>query len=65
METKLKQLITEKGLKQNFIAEKVGVTTATLSKIVRGDSIPTLPVALKIARVLGETVEGLWGDIIE
>lgn len=61
METKLKRVINERGIKQSFIAEKAGISPGTLSKIVRGESIPTLPVAIKIARVLETTVEDLWG----
>lgn len=48
-----------------FIAKKAGVTQGTFSKIVRGESIPSLSVAIKIARVLNTTVEELWGDLID
>lgn len=65
METKLKQILKERGIKQSFIAEKAKITPGTLSKIVRGESIPSLPVAIKIARVLETTVEELWGDDVE
>lgn len=65
METKLQKIIKERGLKQNFIAEKAGIAPGTLSKIVRGESIPTLIVGIKIARVVNETVESLWGDLVK
>ncbi len=65
METKLKKIIEERGLKQGFIAKKAGISRGTLSLIVRGKSMPTLPVAIKIARVLEMTVEELWGEIVE
>ncbi|OHX45082.1 MULTISPECIES: helix-turn-helix transcriptional regulator [Cytobacillus] len=65
METKLQRIIKERGLKQSFIAEKAEITPGTLSKIVRGESIPTLIVGIKIARVVNETVEDLWGDLVK
>ncbi|MCM3488756.1 helix-turn-helix domain-containing protein [Alkalihalophilus marmarensis] len=60
--TKLKRILFERELKQKDIAAKVGIDTGTMSKIVKGDSIPTLPVALAIAEVLGMSVEELWGE---
>lgn len=60
--TKLKRILFERELKQKDIAAKVGIDTGTMSKIVKGDSIPTLPVALAIAGVLGMSVEELWGE---
>jgi DNA-binding XRE family transcriptional regulator len=65
LETKLKQILVERGLKQGFIAEKSGLTPGAFSLIVRGKSLPTLPVAIRIARSLDETVESLWGYMIE
>lgn len=64
METKLKKIITERGLKQGFIAEKADVSRGAFSLIVRGKSIPTLPAALRIAQVLDMSVEELWGEYI-
>ena len=65
METKLKKILDERGLKQGFIAEKAGLSRGAFSLIVRGKSIPTLPAALRIARVLDISVEELWGDLVE
>lgn len=65
METKLKEIIRKRGLKQGFVAEKIGISQGTLSLIVQGKSIPTLPVAIKIAKFLNMSVEELWGDDYE
>lgn len=65
METKLKKILVERGIKQGFIAEKAGLTPGAFSLIVRGKSFPTLPVAIRIARSLDETVESLWGYMVE
>jgi DNA-binding XRE family transcriptional regulator len=65
LETKLKRILMERGLKQGFIAEKAGLTPGAFSLIVRGKSLPTLPAALRIARSLDETVESIWGYMVE
>lgn len=61
----MKQKIKERGLKYGYIAEKANISRSTLSLIINGKSIPTLPVAIRIARVLDETVENLWGDEVD
>jgi DNA-binding XRE family transcriptional regulator len=63
--TPLDKLIEDRMLKKGKIAEKVGIAPQTLSKIVKGESIPTLKVALKLAKVLEMSVEHLWGHLIE
>lgn len=60
---KLEVRIAEKGLKKGWIAKEVGIANSTFSKIVKGESVPTLPVALRIAEVLETTVERLWGHL--
>lgn len=41
-------------------AEKAGIHTSTLSFIVNNKSLPSLPVALKIAKVINKPVEEIW-----
>jgi DNA-binding XRE family transcriptional regulator len=65
MNVKLKLLIKEKEMKQGDIADKIGVSKGALSLIVNGKSMPTLTVAIKLARVLETSVEYLWGDLVE
>lgn len=60
IECVLKELITDKGIKQKFIAEKAGISPGTLSFIIRGKTLPTLSVAYKIAEVLEMRVEDIW-----
>lgn len=40
METKIKKVLANNGLKQGFIAEKVGISRSALSLIVNAKSIP-------------------------
>lgn len=65
METKLQKYHKETGVKQAFIAQKAKLTPGAYSLIVRGESLPSLPAAIRIARVLNDTVENLWGDFVD
>jgi plasmid maintenance system antidote protein VapI len=61
--TRLEIMIKERGIKKGWVAEKAGIAPGTFSRIVKGDQIPTLPVALRIAEVMDTTVEFLWGHL--
>ncbi|HWK25377.1 MAG TPA: helix-turn-helix transcriptional regulator [Solirubrobacter sp.] len=54
-----------KGLTQGALAERVGVATSTVAFIELGQREPTLRVALRIAKVLGASVERLFADHME
>lgn len=60
---KIESKIAEKGLKKGWIAKEVGIAPGTLTKIVKGESIPTLPVALRLADTLDTSVEFLFGHV--
>lgn len=49
------------GLSQRELARRVGITSAAMSAIERGEHIPGVLVALLIARELNSDVEDLWG----
>lgn len=63
--TPIDKAIFESGLKKGHIAKTAGINPGTLSLIISGKSEPTLRVALRLARVLGKTVEELWGYLEE
>jgi DNA-binding XRE family transcriptional regulator len=48
------------GLTQPQLAEKVGVSRPTIARIEAGGTSPSVALALKIARELGEPVEMLF-----
>ncbi|RAP22341.1 hypothetical protein C2W64_03556 [Brevibacillus laterosporus] len=50
MRSKLKEILGERGAKQKWLCERVGLSTSAMSQIVRGESLPTLPVAFRIAK---------------
>jgi len=62
MESKLKEILNERMIKQTALAERVNINRRTLSKIVRGEQEPTLRTALKIAKALGVPVEEIWKE---
>ena len=48
------------GLTQGQLAERVGVSRKTINTVENGVFIPSTVIALKLARALGESVEGLF-----
>lgn len=53
----LKKEIEDKGLKQKFVAQGIGVTTTYLSQILNGSRNPSVEVAIKVARFLNVPLE--------
>ncbi|MEE1335797.1 helix-turn-helix transcriptional regulator [Methanobrevibacter sp.] len=54
METKIRQLRQEKGITQQELAESVGVTRQTINALENARYNPSLLLAYKIAKFLGE-----------
>lgn len=54
------QLRKKKGLTQEELALRVGITRAYLSNIENGKYNPSLDVALKISKVLERTIEKIF-----
>ena len=48
----LKDILEEKGIKQTFIAEKLGVSNATVSLWVKNKSLPSISYLKKLALLL-------------
>ena len=57
---KLKAARAAKDLSQQALADLVGVSRQTISKIERGDYSPSVTLALKLARICGVTVEDIF-----
>ena len=51
------------GLSQDELAELVGSTRRTISSLERGTSLPSVGLALAVARALNRTVEELFGNL--
>jgi len=41
------------------------ISNSAMSQIVRGDSLPTLPTAISIAKAIGKPVEEIWVEASE
>ena len=49
----LKSVIDERGLKQNYVAQKIGITPNYLGQILNGNRKLSTDVAINAAQVLG------------
>ncbi len=62
----MRNLVTElreaKGLSQGQLAADLGVSRQTINSIEVGRYTPSLPLALKMARFFGTTVEEMFDD---
>ncbi|MFA9555780.1 helix-turn-helix transcriptional regulator [Evansella sp. AB-rgal1] len=60
MQNRMKQLRQEKGISQEQIAVKLGVSRQTIISIEKGRYNPSLPLAMQIARLFGTIVEEVF-----
>lgn len=60
MKNNIKQLRKQAGLRQENMAQKLGVTRQTIIAIENDKYNPTLELAMKIARLLGRPVEEIF-----
>jgi putative transcriptional regulator len=60
MKNNIKQLRKEAGLRQEDMAERLGVSRQTIIAIENDKYNPTLELAMKIARLLNKTVEEIF-----
>lgn len=58
----LKAIRDKRGLNLNDVSEMTGISKAMLSKIERGESVPTITTVWKIANGLKITLNALAGD---
>lgn len=65
MNGKISDLRSYYGVTQREIARRVGISSTAMSTIERGEHVPKVTTALRIARELHTTVEELWGDMAE
>jgi putative transcriptional regulator len=60
--TRIRAVRKGAGLTQQDLAAAVQVSRQTIIAMETGDYAPSVYLAIKIARVLGTTVERLWAD---
>ena len=59
-QTKLKVLRAEHNLTQEDVANKVGVVRQTIAYIERGDYMPSLGLAWRIAKLFHSTIDNVF-----
>lgn len=59
---RLREYRLKAGLVQEDLADLVGVRATTISRLERGEAGPSFPLARNLARVLGATVDELFGE---
>lgn len=65
MNGKISDMRSYYGITQREIARRVGISSTAMSAIERGEHVPKVTTALRIAQELHTTVEELWGDMAE
>lgn len=58
----LKEILKEKGMTSKELAEKLGVTSVTISYIVTNKTTPSLDMVSRIAQVLNVKISTLLGE---
>lgn len=62
MRNLVRELREERGLSQGGLAGEIGVSRQTVNSIEVNRYIPSLPLALKLARFFGQQVEEMFFD---
>jgi len=60
MKNRIRELRARMGWSQAELAERLGVSRQTVIAIEKGRYDPSLPLAFKIARVFGESIEAIF-----
>lgn len=62
MKNKIKVLRAEHELTQAQLADKLAVSRQTVNAIEKGKFDPSLPLAFKISKLFGKTIEQIFED---
>lgn len=60
MKNRLPALRAERGWSQGCLAERLDVSRQTVNALERGKYDPSLPLAFKIARLFGQSIEEIF-----
>jgi putative transcriptional regulator len=62
MENDVRELRVDRGLSQAELAQAMSVSRQTINSIEKGRYVPSLPLALALARYFGKHVEEMFRD---
>lgn len=60
MRSRVRELRERRGWSQAQLGERLGVSRQTINAIETGKYDPSLPLAFRIARTFGETIESIF-----
>jgi len=60
MESRVRELREVQGWSQGELAERLAVSRQTINAIETGKYDPSLPLAFRIARLFGESIESIF-----
>lgn len=60
MKSRLKELRARHGYNQTELAKRANVSRQTISLIERGEYMPSILIAVRIARIFNESVEDVF-----
>jgi transcriptional regulator with XRE-family HTH domain len=58
----VRKYMDKRGLKQFELAKLAGVSGATISELINGKKMPTVPILQKVAKALGVTIADLFKE---
>ena len=56
----LKQIITNRGIKQNWLADQVGITKQTMSSLINNRYSTSIDIALKLSEILNIDIKDIF-----
>ncbi|WP_306144191.1 helix-turn-helix transcriptional regulator [Roseibium sp. MMSF_3412] len=62
MKNRLRALRAERGWSQSVLGDQLDVSRQTINAIEAGRYDPSLPLAFKIARLFGQSIEDIFDD---
>jgi len=62
MKNRLRTLRAERGWSQSVLGDHLDVSRQTINAIEAGRYDPSLPLAFKIARLFGQSIEDIFDD---
>lgn len=62
MKNRVRDLRGARGLSQQALGDRLGVSRQTIISIENGKYDPSLPLAFRIARLFGEPIEQIFDD---
>jgi len=62
VKNRLKEILDERGIKQNWLCKQVGVTKQTMSNLINNKFTTSMDIAFKIAKVLNMNIYDIFYD---